>query len=138
MTREQAALLKKAHDSLRGAKLLAEDGLHDFAASRAYYTMFYVAEALLLGEGLSFSKHTSVIAAFGRRFAHTGTVPGEFHRYLIDGQDMRTIGEYSTGPGMRAAQAGEQIVRAERFIEHADPLLHITPASSTEETSTTG
>jgi uncharacterized protein (UPF0332 family) len=53
MTREQAVLMKKAYDSLRGAKLLARDGLHDFAASRAYYTMFYVAEALLLGEGLS-------------------------------------------------------------------------------------
>jgi hypothetical protein len=30
-------LLKKARDSLRGAKLLAEDELYDFAASRAYY-----------------------------------------------------------------------------------------------------
>jgi uncharacterized protein (UPF0332 family) len=60
MTREQAALLKKAYDSLRGPKLLAGDELHAFAASRAYYTMFYVAEALLPGEGLSFSKHTAV------------------------------------------------------------------------------
>jgi uncharacterized protein (UPF0332 family) len=78
MTREQAALLNKERDSLRGAKLLAADGLHDFAASRAYYTMFYIAEALLLGEGLSFSKHTAVIAAFGRRFARTGVVPAGF------------------------------------------------------------
>jgi uncharacterized protein (UPF0332 family) len=49
MIPEQAALLKKARDSLRGAKLLAEDTLYDFAASRAYYTMFYVTEALSLG-----------------------------------------------------------------------------------------
>jgi uncharacterized protein (UPF0332 family) len=138
MTREQAALLKKARDSLRGAKLLAADGLYDFAASRAYYTMFYVAEALLLGEGLSFSKHTAVIAAFGRRFARTGTVPAEFHRYLIDGQDMRTVGDYSTGPGLTVAQAAEQIARAERFLDQADRLLPTSPTSSTEETSTTG
>jgi uncharacterized protein (UPF0332 family) len=137
MTREQAALLKKAYDSLRGAKLLTGDGLHDFAASRAYYTMFYVAEALLLGEGLSFSKHTAVIAAFGRRFARTGMVPAEFHRYLIDGQDMRTVGDYSTGPGLTAAQAAEQIARAERFLNQADRLLRTPPKSSTEETSTT-
>jgi uncharacterized protein (UPF0332 family) len=56
MTPEQAALLKKAHDSLWGAKLLAKDGLYDFAASRAYYTMFYVAEAMLL----STARHTEV------------------------------------------------------------------------------
>ena len=136
MTREQAALLKKAYDSLRGAKLLAGDGLHDFAASPAYYTMVYVAEALLLGEGLSFSKHTAVIAAFGRRFARTGVVPAEFHRYLIDGQDMRTVGDYSTGPGLMA-QAAEQIARAERFLDQADRLLRTPPISPTEETSTT-
>ena len=130
MTRERAALLRKARDSLRGAKLLA--------ASRAYYTMFYVAEALLLGEGLSFSKHAAVIAAFGRRFARTGVVPAELHRYLIDGQDMRTIGDYSTGPGLTAAQAAEQIARAERFLEQADRLLRTPPASAMEGTSTTG
>jgi uncharacterized protein (UPF0332 family) len=137
MIPEQAALLKKARDSLRGAKLLAEDGLYDFAASRAYYTMFYVAEALLLGEGLSFSKHTAVIAAFGRRFARPGVVPAELHRYLIDGQDMRAVGDYGTGPGLTSAQAAEQITRAERFLEQADRLIGPSRTSSTEGTSTT-
>jgi uncharacterized protein (UPF0332 family) len=82
---------EKGQRQSAGAKLLADDELYDFAASRAYYTMFYVAEALLLGESLSFSKHTAVIAAFGRRFARPGVVPAEFHRYLIDGQDVRNI-----------------------------------------------
>lgn len=48
MTPDQAALLRKAHSSLQAAKLLAGEKLFDFAVSRAYYTMFYVAEALLL------------------------------------------------------------------------------------------
>ncbi len=55
MTHEQTALLNKACESLRAAKLLIENGLYDFAASRAYYTMFYIAESFLLGEGLVFS-----------------------------------------------------------------------------------
>lgn len=58
MTPEQAALLRKAQDSVRAAKLLASQGFYDFAASRAYYAMFYVAEAILLSQGLSFSKHS--------------------------------------------------------------------------------
>jgi uncharacterized protein (UPF0332 family) len=57
MTPDQAALLRKAHSSLHAAKLLAAEKLFDFSVSRAYYTMFYVAEALLLGRDLSFSKH---------------------------------------------------------------------------------
>ena len=66
MTSDQAALLRKAHTSLRAARLLAKDQLYDFAVSRAYYTMFYMAEALLLGQGLSYSKHSAVLAAFWR------------------------------------------------------------------------
>jgi len=116
MTPEQEALLSKARDSVRAARLLADAGLYDFAVSRAYYAMFYVAEAFLLGEGLSFSRHAGVIAAFGERFAKTGIVPVEFHRYLIEGQDKRNVGDYQIGPGLTDGQAAEQIARAEQFL----------------------
>ncbi len=46
MTQEQENLLVGARDSLSAAKLLHREGYHGFAASRAYYAMFYVAEAL--------------------------------------------------------------------------------------------
>jgi len=61
---EQADLLRKSRQSLEAAKLMEQQHYNDFAASRAYYAMFYVAEALLLEYGLSFSKHSAVIAAF--------------------------------------------------------------------------
>jgi uncharacterized protein (UPF0332 family) len=93
VTPEQAALIKKARDSVQAAKVLANDGFYDFAASRAYYSMFYVAEAFLLAKGLSFSSHYAVIAAFGQHFAKTEVVPAESHRYLIDGQDKREVGD---------------------------------------------
>ena len=38
--------------------------LRHHAHTTPCFTSFYVAEALLLGEGPSFSKHTAVIAAF--------------------------------------------------------------------------
>lgn len=66
MKPKQKALFEKALRSMRAARVLNETGLPEFAASRAYYTMFYLAEAFLEGEGLSFSKHSAVISAFGR------------------------------------------------------------------------
>ncbi|MCK9460951.1 MAG: HEPN domain-containing protein [Proteobacteria bacterium] len=123
MTPEQATLLRKAGDSLRAAKMLEADGLHDFAASRAYYTMFYIAQAFLLGDGLSFSSHSAVIAAFGRELAKTNRVPAEYHRYLIEGQDSRNVGDYDIGPGLSAAEAARQIERAEQFVALAERLL---------------
>lgn len=60
MTPEQQGLLEKAARSLQPARLLNDAGLAEFAVARAYYTMFYVAEAFLEGEGLSFSSHSAV------------------------------------------------------------------------------
>ena len=128
MKAEQAALVKKARDSLRAASLLLENGLFDFAASRAYYTMFYVAEALLLGEGLAFSKHSAVVAAFGERFVKAGLVPLEFHQYLTEAQDSRKVGDYDIGPGLSKAQAALQIQHAEAVLQAADRLLGPAPS----------
>jgi uncharacterized protein (UPF0332 family) len=59
MTRDQEELLLKAGESIEAAKILMREGFGGFAASRAYYSMFYVAQSFLEGEGLSFSKHYS-------------------------------------------------------------------------------
>ena len=115
MTEQQRALIDKAEQSLQVARLLQEHGHHGFAASRAYYTMFYLAEAMLLGEGLAFSRHSAVHAAFGERYAKTGRVPTELHRYLIEGMEVRHLGDYSTTP-VEAEDAAEQIARAEEFL----------------------
>jgi uncharacterized protein (UPF0332 family) len=124
---EQEALLKKAKASLEGARLLSSQRFYDFAVSRAYYAMFYVAEAFLLGEGLAFSKHSAVIAAFGQRFAKTARVPQEFHRYLIEGEASRNVGDYDTGPGLSEKDATEQIRRAEEFLNLAERSIGPIP-----------
>lgn len=71
MKAEVAALLEKAARSRCATALLAEQDCLDFAAARAYYVLFYIAEALLLAEGLSFASHASVIVGFGKAFIKT-------------------------------------------------------------------
>jgi uncharacterized protein (UPF0332 family) len=44
----QDALLKKAREGLAAAQYLVAGGYYDFAVARAYYAMFYAAQALLL------------------------------------------------------------------------------------------
>ncbi|MCU0541985.1 MAG: HEPN domain-containing protein [Oscillatoriaceae cyanobacterium Prado104] len=89
MTPEQQRLLDKANRSLQAARELNNTGFPEFAISRAYYSMFYVATAFLETERLSYSRHSAVIAAFGERFARTNRVPVELHRYLIDAERTR-------------------------------------------------
>lgn len=122
MTPEQQDLLHKAISSLEAAKVLLANEFPEFAASRAYYAMFYVAEAFLEGEGLSFSKHSAVISAFGQQFARTGRVPVEFHRILITAEQIRLQGDYQSQGSVSPAQAQTLIDQAAKFITLSQQL----------------
>ncbi|MFN0085142.1 MAG: HEPN domain-containing protein [Blastocatellia bacterium] len=124
MTLEQEALFRKAQSSLAAARLLAERKYYDFSISRAYYAMFYITQALLAGDGLSFSKHAAVIAAFGQHFAKTGRVPAEYHRYLIESEQRRNVGDYDVQSALTEEDANEQLTRAEEFLKLAQQMLH--------------
>ncbi len=45
MTPRQTELLNKAKESLLTSKLLFENNFYDYSVSRAYSTMFYIAES---------------------------------------------------------------------------------------------
>jgi uncharacterized protein (UPF0332 family) len=123
MKSESQALLAKARQSIQAAENLKRDGFQDFAVSRAYYSMFYAAEALLLEQGLSYNSHTAVIGAFGKLFAKTGKIEPRFHRYLLDAQDTRNIGDYGIGPGVTTEQVEETLNRAEEFLQAVTTIL---------------
>lgn len=130
MTPEQSALLRKATESIQAAQLLSSQKFYDFAVSRAYYAMFYVAQAILLGEGYSFSKHSTVISQFGQHFAKTGRVPVKYHRYLIDAQDSRLLGDYSAMTNLSAVDADEAIDRAQEFVDLAQDVIGPQPTKN--------
>lgn len=130
MTEEQEALIEKAKRSLQAAQLLLSNDMADFAASRAYYTMFYLASAILIGKGLKFSKHGSLIAAFGQHFVKTGEVEARFHRYLIDAQDDRIIGDYTAKSVLTQTEAAIMISQAEEFLTLAEQMLGTLPSTT--------
>lgn len=125
MKSEQKKLINKAKESLLASQILAENKLYNFAGARAYYTMFYIAEAFLWAKEMSFSSHSAVISAFGRQIAKTGIVPVEFHRYLIDAQDKRTQGDYNIDDEIQLSfdDVETLIEQSKKFIEWAEKTL---------------
>ena len=117
MNEQIISILTKAQASLEAADLLYSKGYYDFSVSRAYYAMFYTAEALLLQRGLSFSSHSAVIAAYGKEFSKTLELDPKFHKYLIGVQDYRNLGDYGFGPDVSAEQAKNAIAWAKEFLE---------------------
>ena len=123
MIPEIEALLEKAQQSLQAAEALQADSYFNFAASRLYYAMFYIAQALLLSRGQSYSSHSAVIAAYGKEFAKTGDLDTRFHRWLLDAQDIRNVGDYGIGEEISAAQCQELVMWANSFLEAAHTYL---------------
>jgi len=123
MKEEIQEILEKARSSIRAAEVLENQGYHDFAISRAYYGMFYTAEALLLYRGLSYSRHSAVIAAFGKEYARRGDFDPRFHRWLIDAQDYRNQGDYNFSPSVTSEQVHEVMTWAVEFLAVAERYL---------------
>lgn len=123
MMPEQSALISKSEESLKAARLLENQGFYSFAVSRAYYAMFYMVQAVLLEEGLTFSKHSAVISAFGKLFVKTGRVSSEYHRILIDAEDARNISDYGAKQEISPKETSKMLIQAADFINMCIKLL---------------
>ncbi|MDP1546498.1 MAG: HEPN domain-containing protein [Anaerolineales bacterium] len=116
-------LFARALDAIEAAEILATNGKIDFAAGRAYYAMFYVAEALLNEKGFQFGKHGNVIAAYGQHFAKTKELDPKFHRWLLTSFDQRQIGDYAFDPDIEIGIVTIMIHQAQEFLEAARRYL---------------
>lgn len=120
MKENSRLLLEKAQRPIQAAQtLLATGNLPDFAAGRAYYAMFYIAETLLEENELRFSKHGGVHGAFGEYSVKTGLSDPKFHRWLLNAFDQRIEGDYGVEVITVAEDVEKLIAQAEEFLEAA-------------------
>lgn len=110
-------LLEKAERFIVSAMLLAEDGDYDSAASRLYYAMFFVAEALLAARGYTYSSHRAVISAFGQLFAKTNELDPGFHKSLMAAFNQRQIGDYVMESGLGRDDVDQLLSDAKAFLD---------------------
>jgi uncharacterized protein (UPF0332 family) len=109
-------LFVKAERFIRSAQLLAENGDLDSAASRLYYAMFFVAEALLDAKGLTFSSHRAVISAYGQHFARTKVLDPRFHQALLSAFSQRQIADYAFDADLQPEDITRLTVDAVDFL----------------------
>jgi uncharacterized protein (UPF0332 family) len=118
-------LLEKASRAIHAAQTLLDGGDADFAVGRAYYAMFYAAQALLHDKGLRFRKHSGVHAAFGEHFAKTGLLDSKFHRWLLDAFDKRLQADYGIEAVVTVEDAQLLIEEARQFLGEASRHLKL-------------
>ncbi len=123
MKLESEKLLNKASRSIRAAEKLLADRDIDFAASRAYYAMFYIAEALLNERELKFKKHGGVHSAFAEQFVKTKELDPKFHSWLADAFDERIQGDYNVESEVDSEAVTTMIQHAKEFLQEARRYL---------------
>ena len=117
-------LLVKARRSFEAAETLLEEGHVDFATSRAYYGCFYTAEALLFSKGLNYSRHSQVVAQYGRHFAKTEELDPRYHRLLIEAFGLRQAADYSATPETVSEEDAEHTIKeGKQFLAAAREYL---------------
>lgn len=119
MTEDQRELLEMARESLAATQALRRP-------ARTTRCSTWLKRSSR-GEGLAYSKHSAVIAAFGQHFARTGRVPVEFHRFLRESQDVRHSGDYGAPHSVPADKAEAVIAQAQDFLELAERCIGPLP-----------
>ena len=114
---------KRARECLDDAKLLLENKRLHSAVNRIYYALFYQVSALLLAKGLSFSKHSGVLAAFNREFVKTGKIDKELGKFYNRMFEHRRTGDYGELVEFEEEDVKDWIRKAEEFLDAVEKLM---------------
>jgi len=124
-SREITANLERAETNLRAAEGLLGQEFYDIASSRAYYTAFYAASALLVHEGIDANKHSGVIASIHRFFVKIGKLEKEQGKNLNWLFELRNIGDYGVSVHVTAGEARRAVDIAGNFLSAVKAILNL-------------
>ena len=114
--------LARARQTLETGKLVMAHEDYITAVNRAYYAIFYAANALLATKGLERSKHSGVIAAFRQHFVKTGVIEPEYSDFYGQAMDERRNADYELEM-LSYETALENLAHAERFLTRVEEVL---------------
>jgi uncharacterized protein (UPF0332 family) len=123
---EVALYVEHAQQMLQVADHNLADGFYASAINRAYYAIFYAANALLATKELTRSKHSGVIAAFRQHFVKPGLIESEYSDIYGRVMDDRHKGDYEIIEStMDQARAQTDLKDAQRFVQRVERYLKL-------------
>jgi len=125
LTPEVEAYLAKARHALEVAKKLQAGDDYSDAAGKAYYAMFYAAQALLKAHGIEVVKHSAVASILGRHFAKTGLLDPMFHRMFLNARRVREIADYGLFEEIIESSASMTLGESQALVAEIQNLLTI-------------
>ncbi len=116
------ALFNKSQKYLRSAAVLLELEDLDSCASRAYFAMFYAAQAALAADGARAPGRQSLRSTFQKRFVASGRLPERAGDSFEKAGDLYERGDYSTA-GLAQVEVEQCLQNAEAFVNTVERLV---------------
>jgi uncharacterized protein (UPF0332 family) len=120
---EIKALIEKARERLDAAHHLLREGFYEDAISRAYYSMYFAAKALLLKKSIIVKTHRGLISKFGLEFVSKGLVEEYYGRALRIAEELREEADYSISRKISEEEAEAVVDDAEKFLNRIVEVL---------------
>ena len=106
MSKHEVGLyMDHAREMLEAAAHNIAGGFYGSGVNRAYYAIFYAANALLLTRGITRSKHLGVIAAFRQYLIKPGYIEGEYGEIYGRVMDDRHLCDYDVESSVEPERA---------------------------------
>lgn len=121
--KEVMLYIENADESLSVAQLNLDNDFYAAAINRAYYAIFYAANALLATKKLARSKHTGVLSIFRQHFIKTKLLPTELSVIYGQVMDDRHEGDYEIMAATSKEDAEVDIDQARHFVEEVKAWL---------------
>lgn len=123
-TRNEVALyIENADESLSVAQLNLDNDFYAAAINRAYYAIFYAANALLATRKLARSKHSGVLAAFRQTFIKSGLLATELSEIYGQVLEDRHEGDYEIITATSQEDAVLDLQQARHFVTEVKAWL---------------
>ena len=120
---EIAVYIENAREMLEVATHNMADGFYGSAINRAYYAIFYAANALLRTEGIVRSKHSGVITAFRQCFVKPGLVEVTYSDIYGRVMEDRHVSDYDVETLIEPDRARTDLDDAHRFVDWIEQHL---------------
>jgi uncharacterized protein (UPF0332 family) len=111
-------LLTRSDEALLASRVLLEKGLLSDSISRAYYSMYYASQALLLSKNIKAKSHSGTITLFGKEIVAKGLIPKALGKRLNEAYDLRQKGDYDPN-------ADFEYEDIEKFVDQASDFVNL-------------
>jgi uncharacterized protein len=115
--------IENAQEVLEVAQLNLDNGFYTSAVNRAYYAIFYAANAILVTKRLSQRKHSGVINAFRQYFVKTGLIAPQYSDVYGRIMGNRHTSDYELESSITEEIARADLVDAIAFVAEINRWL---------------